>query len=535
MNRNQTEAPRRGGVGDPRGTAGGRLARAGGWLGLCGFALYAAAAPHSIAVSWVGLSFAVLGWLARTAATRRTGFRRTPLDLPLWLFFAWTVLSCFLSEEPRVSVPKLVNVSTLLMFYLAQALLTRRTAVGLAGLLVLSGAAGALWGAGELAVGRGVVVRRLSVDSPLRRSTPLREGDAVWRVNERRVSTIEEIDEAIRRTPAGARFKLSVISRGEHVEWPGAVVTDELKAGASPSGITEGGGRTHSFRASGWTRHYETFAEVLQIAAQLALGFALAAWLRRRREEDGARDGGRGEEGGRGGLLEWVAPHRVWLAAAAFVVLAAGLALTAMRTTLVAFAVGAAVLAWRATGRGRQRAVVAAAVACVLALGAFAVLRTRASGALRLGDASAGLRYEVARVAATRVPVHPVFGHGMDAVHAHWNEWGFPGRDMLHAHSTPVQLAFERGVPALLFWLWLMWAFWRLALRAERIWRDTPDVRAHGLALGLVGALAGFLASSLVNYNFGDAEVALLVWWMMGAAVVLLGGDADRLARVGET
>jgi hypothetical protein len=26
----------------------------------------------------------------------------------------------------------------------------------------------------------------------------------------------------------------------------------------------------------------------------------------------------------------------------------------------------------------------------------------------------------------------------------HWNEWGFPGKDMLHLHSTPLQLAFDR-------------------------------------------------------------------------------------------
>ncbi|HEX8147315.1 MAG TPA: O-antigen ligase family protein [Pyrinomonadaceae bacterium] len=488
----------------------GRLARASRALGLGGFALYALAAPHSIAVSWIGLSFAVLGWLARTVATRRSGLRRTPLDLPLWLFFAWTALSCFLSEEPRVSVPKLINVSTLLMFYLTQALVTRRTAVPLAALLILSGSAGALWGAGELAVGRGVVVRRLSVDSPLRRSTPLREGDAVWRVNGGRVSTVEEIDEAIRRTPAGERVRLSVVSRGEHVEWPGAVVGEETRAAASPSGIVEGGGRTHSFRASGWTRHYETFAEVLQIVAQLALGFALAGWLRER----GGRPGESPDKVRRARPL-------VWLAAAAFVALAVGIALTAMRTTLVAFAFGACVLAWRAAARGRQRALVAAAVAVVLALGAAVVWRTRASGALRLNDASASLRLRVARVALERVPAHPLFGHGMDAVHEHWAEWGFPGGDMLHAHSTPVQLAFDRGLPALLFWLWLMFVFWRTAARAERLRRDTPDAGAYGLALGITGALAGFLASSLVNYNFGDAEVALLVWWMMGAVVVM--------------
>ena len=477
-------------------------------LWLAGFALYALAAPHSIAVSWVGLSAAVLGWLWRLFATRRTGLRRTPLDLPLWLFFAWTALSCLLSEEPGLSVPKLVNVSTLLMFYLTQALVTRKTAVLLAGLLVVSASAGALWGAGELAAGRGVVVRRMSVDSPLRRGTPLREGDAVWRVNGGRVSSVGEVDEAIRRTPAGARASLSVVSRGEHVEWPGAVVTEEMRAAPSPSGITEGGGRTHSFRASGFTRHYETFAEVLQIVAQLALGFALAGRLRRGRDPEAADEIRRDR-------------RRVRLAGAAFAVLAAGIALTAMRTTLVAFAFGAAVVAWRATARGRQRALVAAAVAAVLVLGAFAVARTRAAGALRLGDASASLRLQVARVAAGRVALHPLFGHGMDAVHGHWAEWGFPGRDMLHAHSTPVQLAFDRGLPALLFWLWLMYAFWRLAARAERAWRGGRDRGAHGLALGLTGALAGFLASAVVNYNFGDAEVALLVWWMMGVAVRL--------------
>jgi hypothetical protein len=498
----------------------GRTERAANRLALVGFLVYALAAPHSIAGSWMGLSAAVLAWIVRFLATRRTGVRRTALDLPLWLFFIWTALSCVLSAEPRVSVPKLVNVATLLMFYLAQAMLTRRAAVLVASVLIVSGAAGALWGAGELIVGRGVIVAALAPDSPLRTQTPLREGDAVWRVNGRRVSSVEEIDDAIRRTSAGGRASLSVVSRGEHVEWPGAVVSEEMRHAASPSGI-EGGGPTHSFRASGWTRHYETFAEVLQIVAQLALGFALAGMRRREGAEaqGGSESDSRSSPHGRIGLRG--RGMKTALPAIAFAVLALGIALTAMRTTLVAFAFGACVVAWRASARGRQRAWVVAAVAVVLALGAVAVWRTRAAGALRLDDASANTRLEVARIAASRVALHPLFGHGMDAVHAHWNEWGFPGSDMLHAHSTPIQLAFDRGLPALLFWLWLMYAFRKTAARAETLWRDAPDSGAHGLALGICGALAGFLASSLVNYNFGDAEVALLVWWMMGAVVTL--------------
>ena len=489
-----------------RGGAPGRLA-------LAGFALYAAAAPHSIAGSWMGLSLVVLAWLWRAAATRQAGLRRTPLDLPLWLFAGWTVLSSLFSYEPAESLPKLVNAATFLMFYLTRALLTRRGAVLVAGLLVASGVAGVLWGAGELAAGRGVVVRGLRADSPLRAATPLREGDAVWRVNKRRVSSAEELDEEIRRTPAGARLQLSVISRGEHVEWQGPRVTEEMRAAASPSGV-EGGGPTRAFRASGWTRHYGTFAEVLQMIAQLALGFALAGLSRVRR-------GGPRPAEGRG---RW----RLALPFAAFALLAVGIGLTAMRTALVAFVVGALVTAWRAAAGGRARWALAAVVAFALAFGAVAVWRTRASGALTLSDASATMRLQVARVAAERSLRHPFFGHGMDAVHRHWREWGFPGDDMLHAHSTPLQLAFDRGLPALLFWLWLMWAFWRQASRAEKLWRDSGDAAAHGLALGLAGALAGFLASSLVNYNFGDAEAALLLWWLMGASVVLSAGEAGR-------
>src|SRR5256714_4749160 len=269
---------------DENARAHGRLSGATERLALAGFFVYALAAPHSIAASWMGLSAAVLAWLVRALATRRTGIRRTPLDLPLWLFFAWTAASCFLSAEPRLSIPKLINVSTFLMFYLAQSFLTRKRAVSLACVLIVSASAGALWGAGELVVGRGVVVSALSADSLLRAETPLGEGDAVWRVGGQRVSTVEEIDDAIRRTTAGQRASLSVISRGEHVEWPGVVVTEEMRRSPSPSGIT-GGGRTHSFRASGWTRHYETFAELLQIIAQLALGLALAKWLRRKIDE----------------------------------------------------------------------------------------------------------------------------------------------------------------------------------------------------------------------------------------------------------
>jgi O-antigen ligase len=335
----------------------------------------------------------------------------------------------------------------------------------------------------------------LAPDSPFR-ALPLGTGDAVWRVGSERISSVAEIDEVIRRSPAGAWLSVSAIKEGEHAEWKGFLLTDEIKARPQPSGIV-GAGRSHRFRASGWTRHYETFSETLQILAQLALGLALANWQRRK--------------------TRW----RMTLALLATGVLALGIALTAMRTVTLALALGAVVVGWRATRSSRRaRLLVIAAIALMLATGAFMVWRTRASHALSLQDQSASLRLRVAEVGLSRVPLHPIFGHGMDALKNHWEDWGFPGTEVIHLHSTPLQIAFERGLPALLFWLWIVGQFWLLTARAEQQARNSSDANLHGLLLGATGAITGFFASSLVNYNFGDAEVALVFWWLMGIVII---------------
>ncbi len=471
-----------------------RLARLSERVALAGFVLYAAFAPHSIAGAELSLVLVGAGWLMRLLSTRQTGLKRSTLDLPVMLFLGWTVLSSLFSEEPGVSVPKLQSVLVVLLFYFAQSLLTRRAAVLVALVMIASGVAGVAASAVDLARGRGVMIEELSAESPFH-GLQMGAGDAVWRVRGASVSSVAEIDASLGGTAAGESLPVSVIIRGEHAE-RAIVITDDVKARASPSGIRSNG-PTRRFRASGWTRHYETFSETLQILAQLALGLAVAFLLRRNPR-----------------------PRYFALALAAAGLLAVGVALTAMRTVLVALAFGFAVVALRAL-RGRARALVLALVVLAVAAGAFSVWRTRDAGALRLEDHSASLRWQVARVGLARVAWHPVFGHGMDAVKRHWAEWGFPGTDMIHLHSTPLQVAFERGLPALVFWLWLMLACWRMAARAEKLFRDTGDASTHGLLLGATGAVAGFCASSLVNYNFGDAEVALVFWWLMGTVVAL--------------
>jgi hypothetical protein len=370
--------------------------------------------------------------------------------------------------------------------------------------LILSGAVGALYSAFDLARGRGVVVESIAPGSPFQR-VGIQPGDAIWRLNHTRVYSTDDIEQFLKNSPANTRVVVSIISQGENVERPGLTMTAAEQQRPSPSGLT-GNERSHRFRASGWTRHYVTFAEILQMIAQLALGLALAH----------LRNHGANKY------------FRAAIVGAAL--LTAGIVFTAMRTVVVAFAIGAAVIAWRSL-RGAYKLAFTFALFFVLAFGAVVISQTRAPDALLLGDPSSSVRAQVARVGLSRILIHPIFGHGMDAMKLHWNEWGFPGHDMIHLHSTPLQLAFDRGLPMLALWLWLITAFWLCIAQAEKAARDLSDTHSYGLLLGILGGLTGFLASSLVNYNYGDAEAAMMFWWLMGLALVLSDSQAADLGE----
>ena len=401
------------------------------------------------------------------------------------------MLSALFSEEPRISVAKLHASWVVVVFYVTRAIVTRRSTLLLVGLLILSGCAGALYSGFDLLRGRGVVIDQIASNSPFQQ-LGIQPGDTIWHVDRQRVYSVAETDQQLKLRPSNTPLTVGIISRGEHVERPGLVITAAQQQVASPSGIS-GTERNHRFRASGWTRHYQTFAEMLQMIALLALGIALAH-------------------------LRNHGPNRYFrITLAAALLLAFGLVFTSMRTVIVAFAIGATLIAWRSL-RGTAKLIFTFALFFVIAFGAVVVWQTRDRNALTLGDPSSSLRFQVARVGLSRIAMHPIFGHGMDAMKLHWSEWGFPGKDILHLHSTPLQLAFDRGLPMLALWLWMMATFWWTIARAEQKSADLSDTNSYGILLGTLGALTAFLVSSLANYNYGDAEVTMMFWFLMGIA-----------------
>jgi len=74
----------------------------------------------------------------------------------------------------------------------------------------------------------------------------------------------------------------------------------------------------------------------------------------------------------------------------------------------------------------------------------------------------------------------------------------------------------------------MTWRGYKKALLAEN------DLNS-GLMMGAFAMLVGFLASSLVNDNFGDSEVLLMILSVVALAVVANGQIESRIQELKQT
>jgi O-antigen ligase len=127
-----------------------------------------------------------------------------------------------------------------------------------------------------------------------------------------------------------------------------------------------------------------------------------------------------------------------------------------------------------------------------------------------------------------------ILGVGMDSIKRYSKDWHLfdDGRLPIgHFHSTPLQLVVERGLPALLIWLWIVGIYARTLLRYLKFQIPNSKLKSEtqsgiwnlesGIILGCFGGLVGFFTSGLVHYNLGDQEVAMVFFLLMGLSVRL--------------
>ena len=87
-------------------------------------------------------------------------------------------------------------------------------------------------------------------------------------------------------------------------------------------------------------------------------------------------------------------------------------------------------------------------------------------------------------------------------------------------HSNLLQIALERGVPALILWLAFLYILRPHALALLRKEGNLEWIE-RGILLGALGGLAGFFTSGLVHYNWGDSEVVMVFYMIMGLALAV--------------
>lgn len=143
----------------------------------------------------------------------------------------------------------------------------------------------------------------------------------------------------------------------------------------------------------------------------------------------------------------------------------------------------------------------AGAVALVLVLRPAAVMER-----LTLRDASSRDRYFMWQAGIDMVRDRPVFGQGPRMVESNYPAYRWPGAPnpaTPHLHNNVLQIAAERGLPCLAFWLWWVAAAMGDAYREAR--KRSP------YAVAALALLAGVMVAGLFEYNFGDSEILMLL------------------------
>ncbi len=120
-------------------------------------------------------------------------------------------------------------------------------------------------------------------------------------------------------------------------------------------------------------------------------------------------------------------------------------------------------------------------------------------------DASSRDRYYMWQAGIDMVRDKPVFGQGPGMILAKYPEYRWPGAPnprQPHLHDNALQIAAERGLPCLAWWLW-----WVAAAMGDA-WREVRR-DAGWWAPAALAFLAAFMAAGLFEYNFGDSEVLM--------------------------
>jgi len=125
-----------------------------------------------------------------------------------------------------------------------------------------------------------------------------------------------------------------------------------------------------------------------------------------------------------------------------------------------------------------------------------------------LNDPASRDRVAMLRSGVHMVQDHPITGVGpnmIPVVYAQYRDETFAVNETNpHLHNVPMQIAAERGLPALALWLWFVF------IASRDLWRQLRRGEATAVAGAGVAAMVAMLVAGLFEYNFGDSEFLML-------------------------
>jgi O-antigen ligase len=195
---------------------------------------------------------------------------------------------------------------------------------------------------------------------------------------------------------------------------------------------------------------------------------------------------------------------RLW---AAFIMpaLVVALSLTLTRGAWVGVAVGVALLLFSKDFR------LLALIPIVLIVGVLLApqpIIDRLYSIINPEDLTSRDRIAMLEAGTAIVKDYPLTGVGPDQIERVYPRYRVSGAVKAtnpHLHNVPMQIAAERGLPALAAWVWFVVSVFAGLFRMVR------KARNKSLAAAALGCMAAMLAAGMTEYNFGDSEFLMLL------------------------
>jgi O-antigen ligase len=148
-------------------------------------------------------------------------------------------------------------------------------------------------------------------------------------------------------------------------------------------------------------------------------------------------------------------------------------------------------------------------------------LTARFYSTFSLNDPTNRDRVAMLRTGVRIIKDHPLTGVGPDGVRLVYPTYRDPMAERQlnpHLHNVPLQIAAERGLPALAIWLWF------IVVLIRDLARKTRSSPLRSLPTAALAGVVAMLAAGMFEYNFGDSEFLMLF-----LLLVTLPYAADRV------